>query len=74
MVEQTQNQTKVREEKNKNIKATSKVTEIFLFLFSWFHIQTGWDVQEMKTVFRKYIYIFKLNLSIMTGRQCWSIL
>lgn len=59
------------ERKNQKHKATGKVTERFLFLFSWFQIQTGWDVQEMKSVFRR-IFFLKLKLSIRTGRQCWS--
>jgi hypothetical protein len=43
------NQTKSERGKNKNAKAADKVTEAF-FLFSYFHIQVGCDIQGM-TIF-----------------------
>lgn len=56
------NQTKSERGKNKNAKATDKVTEIFFFLFFWFHGQAGCDVQGLKTIFMEKKLLFKLSL------------
>lgn len=54
--------------KDKNAKAADKVTEI-VFLFFWFHIQAGCDVQGMKTIFRKKRYILGGKISLVKSPQ-----
>jgi hypothetical protein len=47
------------ERKNQKHKGHWQGHRKILFLFSWFQIQTGWDVQEVEAVFRR-IFLIKL--------------